>query len=158
MSSATRPAFDRNPLCPANSPRDLTRVTAPSNIALLARLYKTPKDPAMTDEAKANQFVEEVFPAELEEVRRRRTTVGDPRELPTDAAKSGPSVDNDLIGLALSGGGIRSASFSLGVVQGLIKAGLFNAVDYLSTVSGGGYTGACLSSLTHRYSSSSSTL
>ncbi|MCP4477935.1 MAG: hypothetical protein GY818_07575, partial [Planctomycetaceae bacterium] len=104
----------------------------------------------MTDEAKANQFVEEVFPAELEEVRRRRTTVGDPRDLPMDAAKSGPSVDNDLIGLALSGGGIRSASFSLGVVQGLIKAGLFNAVDYLSTVSGGGYTGACLSSLTHR--------
>lgn len=150
MSSDTRPAFDCNPLCPANSPRDLTRVTAPSNIALPARLYKTPKDPVMTDEAKANQFVEEVFPAELEEVRRRRSTVGDPRELPTDAAKSGPSVDNDLIGLALSGGGIRSASFSLGVVQGLIKAGLFNAVDYLSTVSGGGYTGACLSSLTHR--------
>ena len=104
----------------------------------------------MTDEAKANQFVDEVFPAELEELKRRRSTVGDPREFPTNAADAGPHVDNELIGLALSGGGIRSASFSLGVVQGLIKAGLFNSIDYLSTVSGGGYTGACLSSLTHR--------
>ena len=104
----------------------------------------------MTDEAKANQFIDEVFPAELEELKRRRSTVGDPREFPTNAADVGPNVDNELIGLALSGGGIRSASFSLGVVQGLIKAGLFNSIDYLSTVSGGGYTGACLSSLTHR--------
>ncbi|MDA7880633.1 patatin-like phospholipase family protein [Mariniblastus sp.] len=104
----------------------------------------------MPNENPTNQFLEEVFPAELEEVRRRRSEVGDPREIPAEAAEHGPSVDNELFGLALSGGGIRSASFSLGVVQGLIKTGLFNSVDYLSTVSGGGYTGACISSLTHR--------
>ncbi len=45
------------------------------------------------------------------------------------------------VGLALSGGGIRSATFSLGVLQGLRDAGLLPAFDYLSTVSGGGYLG-----------------
>ena len=104
----------------------------------------------MSNEDKTNQFLEDVFPAELEEVRSRRSEVGDPREMPAEAEKHGPSVDNELIGLSLSGGGIRSASFSLGVVQGLIKNGVFNSVDYLSTVSGGGYIGACISALTHR--------
>jgi len=54
-------------------------------------------------------------------------------------------VDN-TIGLALSGGGIRSATFCLGVVQTLHRYGIFNQVDYLSTVSGGGYLGTFLSS------------
>ena len=48
------------------------------------------------------------------------------------------------IGLALSGGGIRSASFSLGVLQALARHGILKEVDYLSTVSGGGYTGSAL--------------
>lgn len=52
-----------------------------------------------------------------------------------------------LIGMALSGGGIRSATFNLGVIQALIKYGVFNKIDYLSTVSGGGYLGSCISSL-----------
>jgi hypothetical protein len=47
--------------------------------------------------------------------------------------------------LCLSGGGIRSASFALGVLQGLANRGLLNAFDFLSTVSGGGYTGGWLS-------------
>lgn len=47
-------------------------------------------------------------------------------------------------GLALSGGGIRSASFNLGVLQALHRTGFFRFVDYLSTVSGGGYLGAKL--------------
>jgi hypothetical protein len=46
------------------------------------------------------------------------------------------------VGLALSGGGIRSATFCLGVLQGLAKANLLRHVDYLSTVSGGGYCGS----------------
>jgi hypothetical protein len=52
----------------------------------------------------------------------------------------------DIVGLALSGGGIRSATFCLGIVQVLQRHGLFNQVDYLSTVSGGGYLGTFLSS------------
>jgi hypothetical protein len=50
------------------------------------------------------------------------------------------------VGLALSGGGIRSASFCLGVVQALSQRGLLDDVDYLSTVSGGGYTGSFVTS------------
>ncbi len=47
-------------------------------------------------------------------------------------------------GLALSGGGVRSASFSLGVLQVLAEARLLRHFDYLSTVSGGGYIGSAL--------------
>lgn len=50
-----------------------------------------------------------------------------------------------LTGLALSGGGIRSATFNLGVLQALSKKGLLRKLDYLSTVSGGGYVGTSLS-------------
>lgn len=51
------------------------------------------------------------------------------------------------IGLALSGGGIRSATFSLGVTQAFADTNRLPEVDYLSTVSGGGYTGTFLGSL-----------
>jgi len=52
-----------------------------------------------------------------------------------------------LFALCLSGGGIRSASFCLGVVQALARVGLLKRFHYLSTVSGGGYTGSLISSL-----------
>lgn len=51
------------------------------------------------------------------------------------------------IGLALSGGGIRSATFNLGVIQSLARHNVLKYIDYLSTVSGGGYIGSCLTSL-----------
>jgi len=51
------------------------------------------------------------------------------------------------VGFALSGGGIRSATFSLGIFQSLARAGGLGAIDYLSTVSGGGYFGAFLGRL-----------
>lgn len=47
-------------------------------------------------------------------------------------------------GLSLSGGGIRSASFGLGVIQALLEHGVMQKIDYLSTVSGGGYIGTSL--------------
>jgi GNAT superfamily N-acetyltransferase len=46
-----------------------------------------------------------------------------------------------LCGLALSGGGMRSATFNLGLLQGLHQLKLLGLFDYLATVSGGGYTG-----------------
>ncbi len=52
-------------------------------------------------------------------------------------------------GLALSGGGIRSASFAIGVIQGLYAAGALKFIDYLSTVSGGGYAGSALTWSNH---------
>ncbi|MEJ2592101.1 MAG: hypothetical protein P8178_11995 [Candidatus Thiodiazotropha sp.] len=57
---------------------------------------------------------------------------------------------DDLLGLAFSGGGIRSATFNLGILQGLATHGLLHEVDYLSTVSGGGYIGGWLSTWVHR--------
>ena len=50
-----------------------------------------------------------------------------------------------LSALCFSGGGIRSATFGLGVVQSLAEHGLLDKFDYLSTVSGGGYLGSWLS-------------
>lgn len=51
----------------------------------------------------------------------------------------------DVVGLALSGGGIRSSAMCLGVLQALNHHGLIERIDYLSTVSGGGYIGTSLS-------------
>jgi len=53
-------------------------------------------------------------------------------------------TEQDLVGLAISGGGIRSATFGLGVLERLREIDLLRRVDYLSTVSGGGYIGAWL--------------
>lgn len=46
--------------------------------------------------------------------------------------------------IALSGGGIRSAIFCLGVVQAFAKRDLLKGFDYLSSVSGGGYLASSL--------------
>jgi Patatin-like phospholipase len=55
-----------------------------------------------------------------------------------------------LSALCISGGGIRSATFGLGAIQGLAEKGILTGFDYLSTVSGGGYIGAWLTSWKHR--------
>jgi len=52
--------------------------------------------------------------------------------------------------MCFSGGGIRSATFNLGVIQALAKLGLLDQFHYLSTVSGGGYIGAWLTAWAHR--------
>ncbi len=51
---------------------------------------------------------------------------------------------NNVSGLAISGGGIRSASFALGVMQALVDNNQLSKIDYMSTVSGGGYLGSAL--------------
>lgn len=53
--------------------------------------------------------------------------------------------------LCLSGGGIRSGTFALGVIQSLAGRGLLGQFDYLSTVSGGGYIGGWLTAWIHRH-------
>ena len=53
--------------------------------------------------------------------------------------------------LCLSGGGIRSGTFSLGILQGLAKRGLLDRFHYLSTVSGGGYIGSWLTAWSQRH-------
>ena len=51
----------------------------------------------------------------------------------------GKKRDDSLTGLGISGGGIRSASFGLGVLQALDRNNEIEKLDYLSSVSGGGY-------------------
>jgi hypothetical protein len=64
--------------------------------------------------------------------------------------QSGRVARDQLLGLALSGGGIRSATFNLGLLQALARARLLKEFDYLSTVSGGGYIGSWLSAWVKR--------
>ncbi len=61
-----------------------------------------------------------------------------------NAEKERLCKDSRLSGLAISGGGIRSASFGLGVMQALVANRLLSKIDYMSTVSGGGYIGSAL--------------
>jgi choline dehydrogenase-like flavoprotein len=51
------------------------------------------------------------------------------------------------VGLALSGGGVRSSTFALGILQGLAEKDRLRHVDFLSTVSGGAFTGSFLGRL-----------
>ena len=67
------------------------------------------------------------------------------RKIPADPSET------SLIGLAFSGGGIRSATFNLGILQALAENRLLHKFDYLSTVSGGGYIGSWLAALTRRF-------
>ncbi|MBV8202295.1 MAG: patatin-like phospholipase family protein [Acidobacteria bacterium] len=54
-----------------------------------------------------------------------------------------------MTALCFSGGGIRSATFNLGVLQGLAKLGLLGRFDYLSSVSGGGFIAGWLARWIH---------
>ena len=99
-----------------------------------------------------NRALTDTLDLEAQRIKARR------RELDT------AGEDEPAFGLALSGGGIRSATFALGVLQGLAQTSapsnvpakdldtepqksLLARFDYLSTVSGGGYIGAFLGSL-----------
>lgn len=86
-----------------------------------------------------------VLHEELDEIERSRALRGDkPRASARRLLAQDRAAEQGLLGLSFSGGGIRSATFNLGVLQGLANAGWLPRVDYLSTVSGGGYIGAWL--------------
>src|SRR6266850_3272433 len=76
------------------------------------------------------QDVQEAETKELQDVRER--------------TPKGSGLPRKTVGLAFSGGGIRSATFNLGILQGLARRKMLDKIDYLSTVSGGGYIGAWL--------------
>jgi hypothetical protein len=81
---------------------------------------------------------------ELQLINQRRQRIGTASGAPTGA----DAVNmQETVALALSGGGIRSATFSLGLVRALSRRNLLQRIDYLSTVSGGSYAGAFLCSL-----------
>ena len=89
-------------------------------------------------------FLKKVFPTELRYLTKRRGIAQS--EPPGSVEGKAPSAERNLVGLAISGGGIRSATVGLGVLQALQARGIFRHIDYLSTVSGGGFIGGCLTS------------
>jgi predicted acylesterase/phospholipase RssA len=95
----------------------------------------------------------EVWQRELEEIGTLRQSRGlkSTGQIQGNNEHSSPLVrlakqafHSHVTGLAFSGGGIRSATFNLGVLQGLAQGNCLRGVDYLSTVSGGGYIGSWL--------------
>jgi hypothetical protein len=120
-----------------------------ADTALPARLWQTSEEMLQTDWPRPFWLV---LREELKEIaKRRRQQTGTPPEMrdcfPEENANPGPHLfdfvkERNLAGLAFSGGGIRSATFNLGVLQALAEFGLLPRIDYLSTVSGGGYIGA----------------
>ncbi len=99
---------------------------------------------------------ESVLNEEVDLIARARSAFGvatDPIEpaAKDDAGATARARSANLCGLALSGGGIRSATFNLGILQSLARHRLLGRCDYLSTVSGGGYIGAWLTAWVHRH-------
>jgi Patatin-like phospholipase len=96
----------------------------------------------------ASEF-RDVFRAELAVVLPKVTLPGkqsnEDAELATIAQTLDRPETEELAALCLSGGGIRSASFGLGVLQSLARFKVLEQFHYLSTVSGGGYIGSWLS-------------
>jgi hypothetical protein len=95
-------------------------------------------DPACDPNAAPRPYAGRLTDAECEALQARRARNG------TATADDGSTP---IIGLALSGGGIRSATFCLGLLRGLAQRGVLKRFDYLSTVSGGGYIGAMFARL-----------
>jgi hypothetical protein len=91
----------------------------------------------------------DVIRSEAESIDARREAQGRAaiRAFPGFGTQSTESANEipDTVGLALSGGGVRSAAFCLGALQSLHLSAALARIDYLSTVSGGGYIGASLS-------------
>ncbi|MCS7479456.1 hypothetical protein ACFFQW_39895 [Umezawaea endophytica] len=66
-------------------------------------------------------------------------------DLPSLAEEYADSPPQDIrIGIALSGGGIRSAAFNLGALQALQQQGVLQSAEYLAAVSGGNYVASAL--------------
>lgn len=127
----------------AISEAELSPILAPMPFGIAAQsLIKKPAGPDSTAGLKtraANLQNDDL--ATLENINENERTEVDARrrkqEVPTASGQ-------DAVGLAFSGGGIRSATFCLGVAQVLAEKDMLKEVDFLSTVSGGGYTGSFL--------------
>ncbi len=100
-----------------------------------------------------------VFESEKDSINERRGKLGRPKielepetfedtplSMSDETTPLRPTEKSNVVGLSLSGGGIRSAAFCLGALQALHGAGILKKIDYLSTVSGGGYIGSSVSS------------
>jgi|GEM_PF-5551866 len=93
---------------------------------------------ATLDPIQSDDTFKQVFLEELRHVLHAR------KERFGDSHKDESRAAAELVGISLSGGGIRSATFSLGVLQGLARCGLFKHLDYLSSTGGGAFVAGWL--------------
>ena len=90
----------------------------------------------MASENKERVSFQTVIKDEFKIIRKLRK-INSPPDQTNNTDNNESDVPENLVGLAFSGGGIRSATFGLGVLEALKKEGLLKKIDYLSTVSGG---------------------
>ncbi|MFT3780944.1 MAG: patatin-like phospholipase family protein [Nibricoccus sp.] len=83
-------------------------------------------------------------PDSLEDAYPRALRAAEAERISIRRAQNQINPNAPLVGVALSGGGIRSATFCVGVFQALARLKLVRRIDFLSTVSGGGYFGSFL--------------
>jgi hypothetical protein len=124
---------------PINPPTPLWKVLEEEFIALggtLPKPYCTKRDAALAQIAGND---------DEHQTQQNRALLTDLYQCFHDRAKAGQK----RTALCFSGGGIRSATFNLGVLQRLVEIDLLPKFDYLSTVSGGGYLGSWLSGWIH---------
>ncbi len=126
---------------------------------ILAPIFMISEKAADTliEDAATTVYPKEFRTAEAAAIRERRKKASSTHaEKPTDpelasvykyTEQCDDAPPSDTVGLALSGGGIRSATFALGVLQALAHKDRLRDLDILSTVSGGGFTGSFLGRL-----------
>lgn len=85
--------------------------------------------------------IDSVYPAELRRLEAEALTRRRRVALSQESGAVEGELPPDVHALALSGGGIRSATFNLGLLQALARYGVLRRIDLLSTVSGGGFIG-----------------
>jgi hypothetical protein len=94
-----------------------------------------------------------VLRAEAEEIKAQCLARGAEVNLQFEKEAVNWPMTPDRLGLALSGGGIRSACIAAGILQGMAKARMLNQVHYISAISGGGYALAWLTAWIDRQKS-----
>lgn len=134
---ALRPEWSRRPRDPEKSSQPFKPVGFAAEDSLAART-------GLTDAQRQAQW-EKLGGERTRNLRELYDRIGQ-----LGAGRNPPEEEAPLSALCLSGGGIRSATFNLGVIQALARAGLLGKFDYLSSVSGGGYIASWLQSWIHR--------
>lgn len=98
----------------------------------LRRIFRMERPPKTFKDVYLDELGQMGMPVDAERVHVRQGQAGEPWVAFTPV---------DRFGIALSGGGIRSATFNLGMLQALAQLRILPEAHYLSTVSGGGYVG-----------------
>lgn len=120
-----------------------------------ARQEDTPKDPLLDGDLDAGK--------RWERMRKRRGSRAarfwelflygvrpDPLAAHSGAIEQPPAdLGERRVGIACSGGGVRSAAFNLGALQGLQREDVLRNADYLAAVSGGAYIASAFATVQH---------